>query len=245
MEAVSPGAGIAPIHILPDTCVELVVHFSDPYKTTFFDNTASVQPRSFVVCQMKRHMSIEPNGSTGLIAARFTAAAAYRFVKSSMKSIADREVPLSSIWKEMAGELEDRIYHANSTDARNTIFQSFLYTVFRKNQIAEAPVIAYCIQEIRKAKGLISVEDLSYKTGYSNRQLLRQFDRLVGLSPKEFARITKFLNSLDILARHPGCNLTNVAYEGGYYDQAHFIRDFKEYSGLTPREYLQSANVVY
>lgn len=45
-----------PIHILPDSCVELVVHFSDPYKTTFSDNSISIQQQSFVVAQMKSFM---------------------------------------------------------------------------------------------------------------------------------------------------------------------------------------------
>lgn len=61
------------IYILPDTCVELVVHFGDPLKTTFADNSVSVQERSFVVAQTKSFMTIQPCGKTGIIAAWFSA----------------------------------------------------------------------------------------------------------------------------------------------------------------------------
>mgnify|MGYP003577273785 CR=1 FL=1 len=62
-----------PIHILPDSCVELVVHFGDPFKTTFSDNSTSIQGQSFVVAQMKSFMKIQSHGETGIIAVRFSA----------------------------------------------------------------------------------------------------------------------------------------------------------------------------
>ena len=234
-----------PTRILPDSCTELVIHFGDPYKTTFSDNNSSIQPQSFVVSQMKSFMKIQANGNTGFIAARFTTEGFYRFFKKSLKAISNTEVALSDIWKNISREIEDKIYQAGDMKERSRVLQSFLYSIFCEAQIQSANVIEYCIKEIRLTKGLLSIEDLSSKTGISKRQLLRQFDHYVGLSPKEFSRITKFLSSLNILAKHPSKNLTAIAYEGGYYDQAHFIHDFKEYSGLTPSEYLQSSNVVY
>jgi AraC-like DNA-binding protein len=245
MEDDGNNSNIQPIRILPDTCVELVIHFSDPYKTRFSNNTSSVQPRSFIVSQMKSFMEIEPTGKTGFIAARFTATGAYRFFSKSLKSISNMEIALNYVWKAFAPELENKISKAKDMNERSRILQSFLYAILCKTQVEAAPVVECCLKEIQLAKGLISVEDLSYKTGVSNRQLLRQFDHFVGLSPKEFARITKFLHSLNTLAKRPADSLTSIAYQSGYYDQAHFIRDFKEYSGLTPGEYLQSGNVVY
>lgn len=71
--------GGTPMRILPDTCVELVIHYNDPFKTTFSNDSTSIQDRSFIVAQMKNFMEIQPNGKVGLIAVRFTAWGAYHF----------------------------------------------------------------------------------------------------------------------------------------------------------------------
>lgn len=233
-----------PIHILPDTCVELVVHFGDPFKTTFSDNSTSIQTRSFVVAQMKSFMKIQANGTTGIIAVRFSALGAYHFFGMPMKEIASREVGLKNLWNDFAMEIEEKINLANTTQQRSEIIQRYLQIQLSRNGYIDKG-IEFCVNEIRKSKGMVSVEMLANKVGISNRQLVRRFDKCIGLAPKEFARITKFIASLDTIRNSNYENLTEVALETGYYDQAHFIHDFKEFSGLTPTEYLNSANVVY
>jgi methylphosphotriester-DNA--protein-cysteine methyltransferase len=64
------------------------------------------------------------------------------------------------------------------------------------------------------------------------------------LSPKEFARIIKFIGSLNYLKANFVGNLAEAAHSCGYYDQAHFIRDFKEFSGLTPSQFLTLDNLL-
>lgn len=232
------------MHILPDTCVELVVHFSDPYKTTFSDNSISVQERSFVVAQMKSFMKIQSNGKTGLIAVRFSALGAYHFFGTPMKEFANGETGLINLWNDMAIEIEEKICLAKTTHQRSQIIQRYLQIQLFKNGYVDK-AIEFCINEIKQTNGQVSVEVLADKVGISNRQLVRRFDKCIGLSPKEFARITKFIGSLDMMNCFKNKSLTEIAVEAGYYDQAHFIHDFKEFSGMTPTEYLLSSNVVY
>jgi len=233
-----------PIYILPDTCVELVIHFSDPYKTTFSDNSISIQEQSLVVAQMKSFMKIQSYGKTGLIAVRFSVLGAYHFFGTPMNEIANGETALRNLWKDMAPEIEDRINFANTTHQRSQIIQRFLQIQLSRNGYTDG-AIEFCINEIKQARGQISVEALADKVGISNRQLVRRFDKCVGLSPKELVRITKFISSLDMVNDSKNKSLTEIAVEAGYYDQAHFIHDFKEFSGMTPTDYLLSSNVVY
>jgi len=225
-----------PLRIFPDTCVELVVHYRDPYKTTFADSSSAIQERSFVVAQMKQFMEIQAQGRTGFVAVRFSARGAYRFMNLPMKELANRETGLREIWKNLAGELEERISDAGTMEQRLAIVQEVLLRQLMKSEREDA-AIHFCLDEIQQAKGQISMEELAFRTGLSNRQLLRRFSQTIGLSPKEFARITKFLFSLRELKRAPGQSLTEIAYACGYYDQAHFIHDFREFSGQTPGEY--------
>lgn len=233
-----------PIHILPDSCVELVVHFSDPYKTTFSDNTISIQQQSFVVAQMKSFMKIQSYGKTGLIAVRFSALGAYHFFGIPMKEIVNGETGLRNVWHALAAEVEEKIYDAANTQQRSQIIQRYLLLQLSRNGYTDKG-IEFCINEIKSARGLVSVGALADKVGISNRQLVRRFDNCIGLSPKEFIRITKFISSLDMMNYSKNKNLTEIALESGYYDHAHFIRDFREFSGMTPTDYQASSNVVY
>jgi AraC-like DNA-binding protein len=233
-----------PIYILPDTCVELVIHFSDPYKTTFSDNSISIQDQSLVVAQMKSFMKIQSYGKTGVIAVRFSALGAYHFFRTPMKEIADGETALRNLWKDMVPEIEEKIHFAKTTHQRSQIIQSYLQIQLNRNGYIDK-AIEFSVNEIKQAKGQISVEALADKVGVSNRQLVRRFDKFVGLSPKEFVRITKFISSLDMMNHFKNKSLTEIAVHAGYYDQAHFIHDFKEFSGMTPTDYLLSTNVVY
>ena len=78
MESNAPIWNIPTLRILPDTCIELVVHYNDPYKTTFSDNKSSIQQRSLIVGQMKSFTNIQLHGKVGFIAVRFSAWDAYQ-----------------------------------------------------------------------------------------------------------------------------------------------------------------------
>jgi AraC-like DNA-binding protein len=244
MESDSSVFGGTPIHILPDTCVELVIHFGDPYKTTFSDNSVSIQEQSFVVAQMKSFMKIQSHGKTGLIAVRFSALGAYHFFGIPMKEIVNGETGLRNVWHGLASEIEEKIYDAANIKQRAQIIQRYLLLQLSRNGYTDKG-IEFCVNEIKQAKGQISVDVLANKVGISNRQLVRRFDKCIGLSPKEFIRITKFISSLDMMNYSKDKNLTEIALVSGYYDQAHFIRDFREFSGMTPTDYQASSNVVY
>jgi len=244
MESNSNVCDGVPMHILPDTCVELVVHFSDPYKTIFSDSSVSIQEQSFVVAQMKSFMKIQQYGKAGLIAVRFSGLGAYHFFGVPMKEIANSEIGLRNLWKEMVPEIEEKIFLAKTTQQRSQIIQNYLQLQLSRNGYIDKG-IEFCINEIGHTKGQISVDKLADKAGISNRQLVRRFDKCVGLSPKEFIRITKFISSLDMINFSKKKSLTEIAFESGYYDQAHFIRDFREFSGMTPTDYQASSNVVY
>ena len=102
--------------ILPDSCVELVIHFRDPFRTHFADGTSALQPQGFVVGQMKRFLEIEPAGRMGLIAIRFYARGAYLFFQRPLSEVAAGIVDLEDIWKERARELTERIALASGHD---------------------------------------------------------------------------------------------------------------------------------
>jgi AraC-like DNA-binding protein len=244
METEGKTSSIAPVRILPDTCVEFVIHFKKPYVTTFPDHVRSLQPQSFIVGQMKRPFVMEPAGGVGLIAARFSAWGAYHFFSFPLREVADQFVDLNFLWSHRAKEIEYRIITEKNTSRRIERLQEILLLQLLQNNQHDKTV-DYALSLIRASNGLLSIRDLAQAAGCSERQLLRKFDRCVGLSPKEFARIVRVHHALRALRLYPEKSLTEVTYECGYHDQAHFIREFNAFTGFTPGEYNNKKENVF
>ena len=75
------------------------------------------------------------------------------------------------------------------------------------------------------------------KNNINRRQLARKFSSAIGLSPKQLAKTIRIQTTLKVLLNEEVTKLTDLAYENEYFDQAHFIKEFKEFTGLTPKEF--------
>jgi AraC-like DNA-binding protein len=229
--------------ILPDSCVELVIHFRDPFQTHFADGTSALQPQSFVVGQMKRFLEIEPAGRMGLIAVRFYARGAYLFFHRPLSEVAAGIVDLEDIWRERAHELTERIALARGMTRRVRIIEAALLALLAKNGCYDHTVDR-CLHIIDANRGQLNVARLAAHLGVSNRQLSRRFKYTVGLSPKEYARVSRFLYVIRCLSQPESRTLTETAMKCGYFDQAHFNHEFREMAGMTPGEFFTFPNVV-
>ena len=230
--------------ILPDSCVELVIHFHDPFRTHFADGTSALQPHAFVVGQMKRFLEIEPAGRMGLIAVRFYAQGAYHFIQRPLCEVAAGIVDLGDILKDRARILTERVVLARDMETRVRIIEDSLLELLRENGRFDLTVDR-CLRLIELNGGLLNVAQLAAQLGVSTRQLTRRFQFNVGLSPKEFARVSRFLNVLRALSESGSRSLTETALECGYFDQAHFNHDFREMAGMAPGEFLTFPNVAF
>lgn len=229
--------------VLPDTCVELFLSYNNgtiaKIKTkTHFDSSGS-----FVTSRMSTFMDVQILPNSGSVAVCFKTGAAYNFFNLPMKELTDNIICLSDLWGNRASELEEIIAICDNNKDRVLRIQQFLLKLLH-NRFESNNEYEYCLWQINLYKGKIPVNVLSKKINISQRQLSRQFNAFLGLSPKEFSKITRFVFSLDNIKQNPADNLTQIAYESGYYDQAHYIHDCKEFTGLTPKELIVSTNLV-
>lgn len=229
------------MRILPDSCVEVVVHYAQPLTTTFSDGKQTVQPSGFVVAQMKSFIELAPTGSFGFMSIRFPAQGAYHFFGVPMKEIVNGVVDLSDVWKSFSTDLTERVQLASNGSERSDIIQQSLMLQLRKNgQFDKA--VDYAISELYRSHGQLSIEQLATKIGLSNRQLIRRFDQKVGMSPKEFGTILRFIHATRLL-RDQSNSVYDISYLSGYYDHAHFFHDFKKFSGLSPGQFQGRSDV--
>ena len=110
----------------------------------------------------------------------------------------------------------------------------------RLNQSLTSRIITY----IQQKKGLINIPGVCTATNVHYKKLERLFYTEVGLSPKTFIRITRFQEVFKKIRQQGVKDLTGLAYEYGYYDQSHFIRDFQAFSGVNPRKFFSEKNFI-
>ena len=127
---------------------------------------------------------------------------------------------------------------ATTTDAqRISIIETFLLHRFNHRQ--PDLLVQEAILQIRQQDGLIRIKDLAASLHISQDRFEKRFRALVGATPKQYASIIR-LRAL--INKYPSyASLTAASYEAGYFDQAHFIKDFRLFTGKTPREFFQSA----
>lgn len=157
--------------------------------------------------------------------------------------LSNQNVEIESLLGKQGEELEDKMMSAESNTERlniiNTYFENRLNSLSSRRTAIEQSV-----HQVITNKGLINVNELSEELSVSKRQFERKFKSVTGFSPKLFSRIIRFENAL---TKMEACDtkLTEVAFECGFYDQSHFIRDFKEFAGQHPSAYLTNDLSVF
>lgn len=135
-------------------------------------------------------------------------------------------------------EFCSRLRTAARSSERIALSEAFLRKKLEKNN-AELYYLNRAAEMIRRKKGLISMDELAAKAYISPRQLEREFKQKIGLTPKRYMRLARLNEVNRLLARYKHLELTAVAYESGYADQAHFIRDFKHFTGEKPTVFIR------
>lgn len=128
-------------------------------------------------------------------------------------------------------EAEERLIAARDDLERTSVVQRLLLDL----PFSWDPVIGQAIDRLGswvEPREEVSVAAVARALGLSERQLERRFLRQVGITPKRFASLRRFERAVALAARSG--SLTEVALEAGYYDQSHFIRDFRRYTGASP-----------
>jgi AraC-like DNA-binding protein len=228
--------------VLPDGCMELIIHYGDLFRQYQPGTSASaVQPRSFLYGQLKKFIEVGPTGKTGIISARFHPNGTEPFLSVPAQRLTDKITTLDTLFGEKGKKAEQEIIAADSIAKKISILENLLVSQIRPDFQADA-VVENCVQRILQYNGLLNIESLDGIYPFSFRQLERKFTAVVGLTPKMFARIVRFRHIFRLANEQNIDTLATLAYESGYYDQSHFIRDFRAFSGLNPKHYFNAAH---
>jgi len=176
----------------------------------------------------------------------FKAGGAFPFLEARADELHNQHVALDALWGVRAGALRTRLLEAATIEEKframeEALLGAALARTKRRGKKAwteRHSAVAYALQEFQDAPHARTVTEVTRGTGLSPRRFVELFSEEVGLTPKLFCRVLRFQGVLTRLAKDEKIEWTDVALACGYFDQAHFIRDFRAFSGINPTTYL-------
>ena len=235
----TPGMAVAE-KILPDGCPEIIFNMCDRFVRHDQAGT-DIQPATLFAGQITRSVTVRPTGAVRLFGVRFQPSGAAAILRRPMFELTGQIVDLEHVLGRDSFAVAGRIHQASSLDERVAVFERFL--VERLASMSSRDGLAGRASAMLTAsRGGVSISLLSDHLGVSERRLERAFRADIGISPKTFARIVRFQAFVSAIQHGKTPDILDSSLEVGYYDQSHAIRDFREFSGVTPHDYFRSTH---
>jgi len=220
--------------VLPGTSVVLGFQFKGrlAYRR---DNAAVSLATAGVTGILNKFRVFENTADTGTVLVIFNEAGAVHFFREPLYELYNESLSLEYFVKrDQLVALQERLSSANDNDARVKVVENFLLS--RLDDRKEDLLAVAAIKQIHQYKGNIRMADLAGKLYTSKSPLEKRFRRVVGTTPKKFANIIR-MNSALLTMQSPLSG--NTDHWLGFYDQAHFIHNFKDFTGATPEQYVK------
>ncbi|MEI4619531.1 AraC family transcriptional regulator [Bacillus pfraonensis] len=214
--------------VWPDGNVELLFHYGSRYY-----NKNRQMPHSFVIGPLTKYMDLISDGHVSLMGVRFQPWGFASFFRETMKELTNQMVPLETLIGYEAKLLEEMIYGANKEEALS-ILEKFL--VKRLTGIQNEIMIPM-VSKLKSKKGNIHIKSMAEEFYISERQMERFFRQHIGVSPKKLSTILRFDAARTCMIFAPHMSMQEIMYKFGYYDYSHFTKDFRNYLGMSPKEY--------
>lgn len=230
--------------IVPDGCIEMTFNFGEKIKRYTSENDFILNPNAMVMGQRTKSYYILPVGNVDTFAICFYPIGFVNFVDTPLKELVDKETPISELFEqEEANELEQQMIQANDTQQRIDIIESFLQKKLNeKNTIST--IVKSTVDTLLKTNGSTPINALLKDNISKRRQLERYFRKQIGISPKQLGKAIRLQATLNLMLNKKSETLTDIAYESEYFDQNHFIKDFKDFIGITPKEFLGNEHMA-
>jgi len=227
--------------ILPQGVVELIFDLTEPPKFIYDNDSLAVRQtcqRAWVAGLRHEFITISAVPGSSMLVVRFREGMAYPALRLPIGLLKNAVLDADLALGPDLAQLREQLVNTATPEAQFAATLDFLRHRIGHSPTEVHPAVAFCMEKINRDPALYSVDELVRKTGWSHKHLLTLFDRFVGATPKEFVRIARFQKAVLDIGNQQQVQWPSVVHDCGYYDQAHFIKDFKRFSGLTPETYL-------
>ncbi|QSE98187.1 helix-turn-helix domain-containing protein [Fulvivirga lutea] len=219
--------------VVPDGYPELIFHFGDNYEIKLFEKW-ELQDKWLFSGQISNHFYLRNQGVINMLGIKLQPWTPKLLFGLNMSDFTDRVVPASEVNSIQLNALKDVIQALSTSHFDHKKLEQFFMQL--TTNFKEDGLFINSVQKIIDSRGQIKIEELIEQSAMSRRSLERKFIDVIGLPPKYFARIIRF-NNIFKLMQEGDSSWCQVAVNSGYYDQAHFIKEFRKFTGEKPSSY--------
>jgi len=222
--------------ITPTGFTELLLYFTSRPKVLTVNKYLS--DNAALYGHQNDFYDIKLTGRLSVFSVVFQPQGLMQFFKFPLYETYNQNVPLQYLNGQAGRDLEEKMSEATTFQQRVSIVESYLLNLLKTDFTDfEFRRINRVVELIKKTYGNINIDKLASEACLCRKQFERVFANHIGISPKQYLRIIRFQYAIFQKQQNVNMNLEYLSYRSGYYDQSHFINDFKSLSGLTPKQY--------
>jgi AraC-like DNA-binding protein len=219
--------------LFPSACVFLNFNLGEPVALASGDGDVPLPKEAHVMGPVTRPGKMRLPERVEALGVSFQPGYAHHFLRVRADELTDEFLALEHFWGAAGRALEERLLQARTVRERIRLAEEELLRRLTSTPRPDRTMPAIA-DHVFRSQGVTTVAALSAVSGFTRQHLARKFRHFLGVSPKLFCRLVRFQNALTrVLISRPN-DWAGAAVELGYYDQAHLIAEFKEFSGYTP-----------
>lgn len=228
--------------LLPNGETEILIDFHDTPQYIYDNNTLKeIQACNHVWAAGVRTEPITiPAGSmASMMVISFKKGMSYPFYPFPVNEVTDHVLDSDLIWGYEFALVREQMLETGDIDRRFALMEKFLLDKFASRLVVDE-CVSFAVGEMSRNPDRLNIARMNAKIGYSQKHFISMFKRRVGLTPKTYLKIMRFQKAISTIESAPERSIdwAAMSYDCGFYDQSHFINDFRVFSGFTPEEYL-------
>jgi AraC-like DNA-binding protein len=233
--------GAPPAHakdrVLPNGCANLIINLAEDEVRNYdgADDAVVHRHSGAILCGARsRYSVIDTDEQREVLGICFHPGGTWPFFEAAGDELQNTHISLRDLWGSAGATLRERVLAQPTPVARLRYIENEL-TALALRPLTRRAEIDFALARLARAPADHSIAELSERVGLSTRRFTRLFSMEIGLTPKLYARVTRFQRMLELM-REPAADWSQLAQQCGYFDQSHLIRDCKSMSGFTPCE---------
>lgn len=235
--------------LLPVGNIDLVLNFSSPIKYTSDNKNETVPNRFHFNGIRNRYCMINQVGKMNMIGISFFPPGLYPFFKTPLSLFTNKTIELDLLISEFTSRIEAKLSITDSILEKIDILEKELvplvdYKLVPSEEIIKVIKVIKVFNTFYSNTNNLNINYFCARYGIDQRKLERIFKKYIGISPKLFHRLNRFQIVINKIVKNEYMNLTSLAYENEYYDQTHFIKDFKSFTGCSPSQFLNERRSI-
>jgi len=223
------------VQTIPSGCMHLVFHRGNRMRYISGDE----QPAGFLRGQLSLPGNIFSPGKIDMIAVIFQPLGFSSFFSLPTSLFYNEYIDVEALGDNGLRELNARLASEEAAKACIGHIEQFLIDRL-KNDDYNIRRMQCAVQKIVATEVAVSVDQLANSAFLGYRQFKRIFEQYIGMGPKEYCRVIRFQRALHFLHLNPSVEISRLAYECGYYDHSHLVKEFRELTGYAPVEYIST-----